>query len=246
MKPQHGMVSLAKSTRYSRKKCFNLYPLLEKIEREAYILQQKWACISSFIKKVHIFKIKYWQTKSSTDFLKKGNYVITKLYLFWKFNLNSTFKNYFMQEKNIYNHFKRQIKAFYKVQFSFKIFGHLERKEFFLKLKKKEKLSLATGQGKQWNQGGISLICWMRQKVRSFSWLDGEQGVQHAGRTIKGPATSLREDRKSSCTLTWLVQRNVLHPFIRRPAVYGTLGLLKVWFLNSSAGKIVFPRHMVL
>lgn len=151
-----------------------------------------------------------------------------------------------MQEKNIYNHFKRQIKGFYKVQFSFKIFGHLERKEFFLKLRKKEKLSLATGQGKQWNQGGISLICWMRQKVRSFSWLDGEQGVQHAGRTIKGPATSLREDRKSSCTLTCLVQRNVLHPFIRRPAVYGTLGLLKVWFLNSSAGKIVSPKHMVL
>ena len=68
-----------------------------------------------------------------------------------------------MQEENIYNHFKRQIKAFYTVQFSFRIFGHLERKEFFLKFKKKkkkkEKLSLVTGQGKQWNQGGISLIC---------------------------------------------------------------------------------------
>ena len=44
-----------------------------------------------------------------------------------------------MQEENIYNHFKRQIKAFYKVQFSFRIFGHLERKEFFLKFKKKKK-----------------------------------------------------------------------------------------------------------
>ena len=41
MKPQHCMVSLAKSTRYSRKKYFNLYLLLEKTKREDYILQQK-------------------------------------------------------------------------------------------------------------------------------------------------------------------------------------------------------------
>ena len=49
------------------------------------------------------------------------------------------------------------------------------------------------------------------------------------GRTMKGPTISLWEERKSSCTLTWLVQKNVLYPFIRRPAVYGTLGQLKVY-----------------
>ena len=44
-----------------------------------------------------------------------------------------------MQEENIYNHLKGQIKVFYKAQFSFRILGHLERKELFLKFKKKKK-----------------------------------------------------------------------------------------------------------
>lgn len=55
-----------------------------------------------------------------------------------------------MQEENIYNHLKGQIKVFYKAQFSFRILVNQKEKELFLKFKKKkekEKLSLVTGQG---------------------------------------------------------------------------------------------------
>ena len=107
-----------------------------------------------------------------------------------------------MQEENIYNHLNGQNKVFYKAQFSFRILGHLERKELFLKFKKKKKgkgkAEFSNWPGKAMEPGRHftdPLNEAESQELFLARW--GAESTR-CGRTIKGPTISLREERKSS------------------------------------------------
>lgn len=63
---------------------------------------------------------------------------------------------------------------------------------------------------------------------QELSWLDEEQGAQDAVEPsrVQQSASGRREEFLNSYKI---VTKNVLYPFIRRPAVYGMLGQLKVY-----------------